>query len=122
MSVSILQGLGIRTSNGRARDERVSPCPGFRNGLLLYCLSLQAAIFYLAFLPRSEFTGLNWQTAVIAIGIGHALLRLAWYAGLIRMTEPLQALISGPVVQRGMKHATGAVFLLISRHALVART
>ena len=111
---SIVQGLRNKEEHSVKEVDITNRFGSTGKGLLLYCLSPQTAIFYLAFLPQSEFTGMSWQTAVLLIGAGHALLRLGWYSGLIRATEPLQALVNGSLLQRGMKHATGTLFLLIS--------
>ncbi|HLI67350.1 MAG TPA: LysE family translocator [Caulobacteraceae bacterium] len=99
----------------RRHLDLVQPARGGGNwwlkGLLTNLLNPKVGVFYVSFLPQFVPAHVAAAPFIGLLAAIHAVLGLAWFAGLILATAPLQRWLQRQAVVRWLDRLTGAVFL-----------
>lgn len=110
-------GLGL-ILKPRARFELSAPAAPaggdlawLRRGLLTNLLNPKVGVFYVSFLPQFLPAGVPAGPFIFLLAALHAVMGLAWFAGLIAATRPIAGLLQRAAVVRWLDRLTGGVFL-----------
>lgn len=110
-------GLGL-ILKPRARFELAAPAAPaggdlawLRRGLLTNLLNPKVGVFYVSFLPQFLPAGVPAGPFIFLLAALHAVMGLAWFAGLIAATRPIASLLQRAAVVRWLDRLTGGVFL-----------
>ena len=82
-----------------------------RRGLLTNLLNPKVGVFYISFLPQFLPAGVQAAPFIFLLAVIHAVLGLAWSAGLIGATRPIAGVLRRAGVVRWLDRITGGVFL-----------
>jgi threonine/homoserine/homoserine lactone efflux protein len=82
-----------------------------RRGLLTNLLNPKVGVFYVSFLPQFLPAGVPAAPFIFLLAAIHAVLGLAWFAGLIGATRPIAGALQKATVVRWLDRLTGGVFL-----------
>ncbi|HEX8526318.1 LysE family translocator [Allosphingosinicella sp.] len=93
----------------------------FRRGLFTNLLNPKVGVFYVSFLPQFIPAGADVTLMTVLLAGIHALLGLAWFAGLILATRPLAKALGNPSTIRTLDRVTGGLFLLFAGRLALSR-
>lgn len=102
------QALPVAEASSQARRGRSG---WFWKGLLQNFLNPKIGVFYVSFLPQFVPPTVDVVSFTFLLAAIHAVLGLAWFAVLIRATQPLVRMLRRPAVVKAMDRLTGCVFV-----------
>jgi threonine/homoserine/homoserine lactone efflux protein len=97
--------IGLETSVDRSGGN------WFLRGLATNLLNPKVGVFYVSFLPQFIPAGANVAVFSVLMAAIHALMGIAWFAILIRATQPLSRVLRKPSFTRALDGVTGAILI-----------